>query len=126
MEPNRCKSRICSMVAILSLSLLALNIIGCVPRGIQVVPVPSRDVMTLSADDIVQIMQRAGFSNDQIIESGTDVRAGLAKSGGVYIFVRGKVEAIFAINGEDVYISTLSRGYFIYNVKTGWVTSREE
>jgi len=66
-------------------------------------------------------MRRAGFSDMQILQFGTEVRNALSQSGAAQIKVRRKVEAVFAIKGDSVYITTRLRGNFIYNVKTGWM-----
>jgi hypothetical protein len=92
-------------------------------RGIEVEPLNSQSVLSLSADNVVDIMRAAGFSDEQIVEHGTAVRDGLARSGAVRIFVNGRVEAIFAVKDQDIYISTELRGLFIYNINTGWVTN---
>ncbi len=109
------------------LLLLALGVIGCggtrSRSGIQVIPLSSRSVLELNADDVVRVMRRAGFSDQQILEYGPDLRDGLAQSGAVQIKIGKKVEAVFAINldhGPCVYITTRLRGSFIYNVQTGW------
>jgi hypothetical protein len=108
------------------LLLLALGVIGCGGTrrsGIQVIPLSSRSVLELNADDVVRVMRRAGFSDSQILEHGPDLRDGLAQSGAVQIKIGKKVEAVFAINldhGPCVYITTRLRGSFIYNVQTGW------
>jgi len=117
-------SRNCSVMIALTLpALLVLGAVGCARRsGIQVVPVSNRHVLELSADDIVQIMRRAGFSDAQVFEHGPDLHAGLAESGAVQIKINNTVEAVFAINGDSVYISTRLRGHFIYNVNTGWTS----
>jgi hypothetical protein len=82
--------------------------------------------MALNAKDIVQIMRRAGFSNEQILQLGTDVRNSLAQYGAVQVETPGsnKIEATFAVHDHDqcIYISTRLRGSFIYSVKTGWLT----
>jgi hypothetical protein len=114
-------------VTVMLLALLVLGVAGCtrpISRGIQVVPMSNRHVLALSADDVVQIMRRAGFSDTQILEYGTDLRNGLAESGAVQIKIGRKVEAVFAVNlndGNCVYISTRLRGNFIYNVDSGWI-----
>jgi len=108
------------------LLLLALGVIGCGGTrrsGIQVIPLSSRSVLELNADDVVRIMRRAGFSDQQILDYGTDLRDGLAQSGAVQVKIGKKVEAVFAINldhGPCVYITTRLRGSFIYNVQKGW------
>ena len=115
-----------NVIILLMLFLVSLSIIGCSQsgKGIQVIPISNQYVLNLTADDIVQVMRRAGFSDMQVWEHGTSLREGLARSGAVQVRINGRVEAIFAINGSDVYISTGTRGYFIYNVNTGWVTGR--
>jgi len=85
----------------------------------------NRHVLALSPDEVVDVMRRAGFSDSQILEYGTDLRNGLAESGAVQIKIGNKVEAVFAVNlseGNCVYISTRLRGNFIYNVDSGWIS----
>jgi hypothetical protein len=108
---------------LLLLTLLAFGPAGCAYQntGIQVIPVSNRQVLALSADDVVQVMRRAGFSDNQIMQYGTVLRNGLAQSGAVEIRINKKVEAVFAVNGDAIYISTRLRGNFIYNIRTGWV-----
>ena len=110
-------------ITVLSLLLLTFGLGSCaIRRGvIQVIPKSSSGgVFDLSSDDVVTIMRQAGFSNEQILEHGTAVRDGLAQSGAVLIKVDRKIEAIFVISGEDINISTLSRGLFVYNINRGW------
>jgi len=81
-------------------------------------------VLALSPEDVVAVMRRAGFSDKQILEYGTDLRNGLAESGAVQIKIGKKIEVVFAVNlndGDCVYISTRLRGNFIYNVDSGWI-----
>jgi hypothetical protein len=114
------------IVASLLLTLLAFGVVSCAAythRGLDIVPINNQDVLTLSSDDIVRVMRRAGFSDNQILEYGTDLHNALAHSGAAQIKIRKNPEAVFAINGDAVYISTRLRGNFIYNVKTGWVGS---
>lgn len=84
----------------------------------EVVPLNNRDVATLSSDDIVRIMRRSGFSDDQILQLGTEVRNGLLLSGAVQVRKK-KVEAIFAVRGDYIYITTRLRGSFIYDLTIG-------
>jgi hypothetical protein len=126
-KPNRYSSRISSVMIILTLlALVALGIGGCSRSGtgIQVIPLSNRSILALSPDDVVEVMKRAGFSDAQILEYGTDLRNGLAESGAVQIKIGDKIEAVFAINLSEsncVYISTRLRGNFIYDVDAGWV-----
>ncbi|MBN1804328.1 MAG: hypothetical protein JW837_03675 [Sedimentisphaerales bacterium] len=126
-KPIRYISRISSVTIILTLlALLALGVGGCArsSMGIRIIPLSNRSVLALSPDDVVEVMRRAGFSDGQILEYGTDLRNGLAESGAVQIKIGKKVEAVFAVNlseGNCVYISTRLRGNFIYDVDAGWV-----
>lgn len=88
---------------------------------VEIVPVPNQDVIVLNAEETIQILRAAGFSDNQILEYGPAIREGLAKSGAVRILIDKVVEAGLATKGDDIYISTRSRGYFIYNINTGWV-----
>lgn len=128
MKPIRYKPAYSSVTASIGLTLLLLlvsGVIGCggsSRSGIQVIPLSSRSVLELNADDVVRVMRRAGFSDQQILEYGPELRDGLAQSGAVQIKVGNKVEAVFAINldhGPCVYITTRLRGSFIYNTQLG-------
>ncbi len=111
------------IVVSLLLTLLAFGVVSCAAnRGLEIVPINNQDVLTLSSDDIVRVMRRAGFSDNQILEYGTDLHSALSREGAAQIKIRRNPEAVFAINGDAVYISTRLRGNFIYNVKTGWVS----
>ncbi len=110
-----------AIVVSLLLALLAFGVVSCAPRGLDIIPLSNRNVLTLSTDDIVRVMRQAGFSDNQILEYGTYLHDALAYSGAVQIKIRNRLEAVFAINGDAVYISSRMTGNFIYNVKTGWV-----
>lgn len=93
--------------------------------GLRLMPLSNRDIIALNAEDIVQIMRRAGFSDEQILQLGTEMRNSMAQYGAVQIKTpdSNKIEATFAVHNHCVYISTRSRGSFIYSAKTGWVTT---
>jgi len=126
-KPIKDNSRNSSVTILLMLlALLALGVGGCArsSAGIRVIPLSNRSVLALDSDDVVAVMRRAGFSDEQILEYGTDLRNGLAESGAVQIKIGKNVEVVFAINVDDgdcVYISTRLRGNFIYDVNSGWV-----
>lgn len=101
---------------VLSLSAL-LGMGGCAHNRAQVIPVSNREVAALSAEDIVRVMLRAGFSDEQILELGTELRNELGLSGATQINVGDKVEAIFAVDGDYVYVSSRLRGSFIYDLR---------
>lgn len=106
----------------LLLMLLALGLGGCTGnRGFEIFPLNNQNVLTLSSDDIVRVMRRAGFSDNQILQHGEDLYIALAQYGAAQIKIRRRLEAVFAINGDAVYISSRVTGNSIYNTKTGWV-----
>jgi len=109
------------IIVSLLLVLLTFGVVSCAQRGFEVVPLSYQEVLALSSDDVVRVMRRAGFSDNQILEYGTDLHDALARSGAAQIKIDKTLQAVFAINGDSVYISTRLRGNFIYNVKTGWV-----
>ena len=102
--------------------ILALSIAGCASTDsskLCIIPLNNKNTITLSADDVVQMMRQVGFSDKQILDLGTDMRDSLLCSGAAQFKINNKVEAIFAVNDGFVYIATRSRGTFVYNVKTG-------
>jgi hypothetical protein len=106
----------------LMLTLLALGLGGCTGnRGFEIFPLNNQNVLTLSSDDIVRVMRRAGFSDNQILQHGEDLHIALAQYGAAQIKINRRLEAVFAINGDAVYISSRVTGNSIYNTKTGWV-----
>jgi len=109
------------IIVSLLLALLAFGVVSCAQKGFEVIPLNHQEVLTLSSDDIVRVMRRAGFSDNQILGYGTDLHDALSRSGAAQIKIDKRLQAVFAINGDSVYISTRLRGNFIYNVKTGWV-----
>jgi len=117
-----------AIIILLLPPFLSLGIEGCAstdksdPTKFQVIPVSSRDVAALNSDDIIRIMRRAGFSDSQILELGTQVRNAILLSGAVQIKRGNIVEAIFAVKDNNVFITAGLRGTFIYNLEKGtWI-----
>jgi len=108
-------------IILLSSAMLAMA--GCAVTEPQVLPISNREVAAVSAEYVVQVMLRAGFSDEQILQLGTDLRNELARSGAAQISVGDKVEATFAVQGDYVYVTTYKRGSFIYEMKTGRIRS---
>lgn len=88
-------------------------------RGIHIVPQSNQEVADLSSDDIVRIMRRVGFPDDLILELGGEMHSALRSSGAARVLDKKTVEAILRINGHYVYITSRSRGTFIYDPATG-------
>lgn len=122
-------------ILLLALALLALEVAGCgwkltreeqarpgldgEPAWLEVVPKSNREVADLSADDIVRVMQRVGFTDEQILELGTDVHRALLLSGAAALVNGKRTEAVFAVRGEYLYIQSNSRGRFVYSLAKG-------
>ena len=113
----------------IALLILILNLSGCA-LGVRQDDKPKTDarvialsnngdVVALSANDIVSVMRKAGFSNEQTLELGTDLRNALASSGAAQIQVGKVVETIFAVRGNYLHVSSYRRGSFIFNSETG-------
>jgi hypothetical protein len=93
-----------------------LYTVGC--SHVQVRPLPNRDVAGLDADAVVDVMQRAGFSDDEILDLGTDLRNSLSERGAAQVLSGRKTEAIFAVQGPYIHVSSRRRNGFIYNIET--------
>ncbi len=85
-------------------------------NGLRIVARSGREVVRLTPDDIVRIMQRVGFSDDQILELGTDLHNALLLSGGAEVLYGKRTEMIFIVSNRQVQIQSHSRGTFIYDV----------
>jgi hypothetical protein len=83
---------------------------------LRIVAVSSREVARLSPEDIIRIMQRVGFSNDQILELGADLHQALLLSGGAELFYGKRLEMLFAVNNKEIQIQSRTRGTFIYDI----------
>ncbi len=108
------------------LLLLILSLSGCAlgikpeqeqVADIRVIPLYNPDVLALSADDIVNVMRQTGFSDQQILDLGMDLRNILATSGAAQIRRGEAVEAIFAVRSDYLHISSYRRGSFIFKVE---------
>ena len=126
------------IILLVLLALLSSGVVGCAHLGnftkgigslssgsgkrtaqLQVTPLSNQDGIALGAEDIIRIMRRAGFSDEQILQLGTDVRNALLLSGAAQVRLKDKVEVIFAVHDDYVFITTRLRGSFIYDVKAG-------
>lgn len=90
------------------------------PRSgsIQVVPQSNREVADLSPDDIVRIMRQIGFTDEQILDLGTDVHDALFLSGAVQISKGNQTEAIARVSGTQVYVGS-RWGTLVYDLASG-------
>ncbi len=121
---------------LLILMFLALEAVGCNswfkpvewselgPRStkpespFRVVHKKNMSVATLLPDDIVRIMQRVGFADEQILDLGTDLHNALRFSGAAEVFYKKEKLAIFVVDSGYVRIRSRS-GSFDYDVPNG-------
>jgi hypothetical protein len=83
---------------------------------LRIVARSGHEVVRLTPDDVVRIMQRVGFSDDQILELGTDLYNALLLSGAAEVFYGKHTEMIFIVSNRQVQIQSHSRGSFVYDV----------
>lgn len=107
---------------LLSLVSLACLLPGCISYSPQVMGIPNQMAAALTAEDVVIVMRRAGFSDEQILKFGPDLRNLMASAGAVQIRVGDKVDAMFAVSEEHLVVSTRSNGTFSYPLPKASVT----
>lgn len=88
-------------------------------RGVHIEAQANQEVADLSSDDIVRIMRRVGFPDDMILELGGEMHSALLRSGAARVIDKNQVEALLRINGRYVYITSRTRGTFVYDPTTG-------
>jgi len=86
--------------------------------GLRIEAKSNREVARLGPDDVVRVMQRVGFSDDQILDLGTDLHNALLLSGGAQVIYGKRLEMIFAVNNQQIHIQSRSRGTFVYDLST--------
>jgi hypothetical protein len=102
------------------LLVLMLGLGGCVSADQSVVlatqavsAITVGDASAVSADELATAMLQAGFSDESILRYGPDVHEALATSGGAQIREGKVVEALFAIHGNQLYVTSRTRGTFV-------------
>jgi len=88
----------------------------------RVVPKKSMGSANLKPEDIVRIMQRVGFADEQILDLGTDLHNALLFSGAAEIFYQKTKLAIFVADANLVRIRSRASS-FDYDVSTGQLVS---
>lgn len=86
-------------------------------QGDGLAPLPNHEVADLSPDAVVAIMTRAGFSADNILDLGPALRNSIAATGAAQIRLGSKTEALFAVVGDNLHVSSRRRGSFVYDLK---------
>jgi hypothetical protein len=110
-------SRLVVLRMVLAFVVLAAAGGGCVRHAPQVMGIPNRNAAALTAEDIIQIMRPAGFTDEQILAFGPDLRNLLASTGAAQIRVGDKIEAMYAVDDQRVLISSRRNGTFSYPLR---------
>ncbi|MDH7600148.1 MAG: hypothetical protein QHH07_11030 [Sedimentisphaerales bacterium] len=79
----------------------------------------NRLVLTLSADDVVNIMLGIGFTPQQVLELGEGLRNALMLSGAAEIRLgKRQVQAIFRVESDDyIWIATHRGDIYVYDAR---------
>ena len=103
--------------------LVPLLLAGCktVDRGIEIaettiLPVTAGDAMDVPAPILAEAMLRAGYDREYVPRHGATVHRALATSGGAQLREGKIVEAMFAIQAEQLYVISRTRGTFVMEV----------
>lgn len=77
-----------------------------------VTPIIAGSPRVISAYDLADAMLRAGFTHEQVLADGPAIRTALATSGGAQVRYGKVTSALFAIEGDLLYITSVERGTF--------------
>lgn len=88
-------------------------------REIRIEAQSNQEVAELTADDLIAIMTRIGFTSEQILDFGPAIHSALRQSGAARVVVGKRTEAILRVKGRLLFIRSSSRGSFIYDVEKG-------
>ena len=117
------------VVTVLLIGFCVFGVVGCSGSRsasdeaadvdqIRIVPRRSGNAVELSAQGVYAIMNRCGFTDQQIYFQGTALRDALKNYGGAVIFVdKEDAEVLLRVLGEEVQGVSQSYGYFVYDVK---------
>jgi hypothetical protein len=112
--------------------VLALEVVGCndAIRPVEwpelhaegrtgvyrIVPKDNRNVAELTADDVVRVMRQVGFSDEQILDLGPDLRDALLSAGAAVVFDGDRAEMILRVNREYLLVRSRAHGSMIYDI----------
>ena len=86
-------------------------------REIRIDAQSNKETAKLSADDIIGVMEKIGFTPEQILDFGPALHDALLRSGAARVMVGKRVEAILRVKGRLLFIRSNSRGSFIYDLE---------
>ena len=127
---KRIRSDAIKCLVTLVLALLLLNLLGCGGRwrtpkparsadlAVSVHPVSNTNAIRLTVDDVIVILRQLGHTDEQVFELGEDLRDALLNYGGAKIRVGDKFDSALRAEGFHLWIFSLSRGTFVYDVKS--------
>lgn len=101
-----------ALFAVLLLTLMS----SCASHQMSVVPQRNGDSIVLSPAQVIALMRRADFSDEQIENLGAELRDALAFYGAARIKSQDSVEALFITDGCRIYGAVSGRGIFFYDV----------
>jgi len=104
-------------------ALLWSQLAGCALVGwgdgrMAVVAFYSRYVEALQPEQVVKVMDRAGFSTAEVEALGVDLRNALAVSGGARVLKGRHTVAIFLVHNHNVHVVSSRGGSFIFSPLT--------
>jgi hypothetical protein len=86
---------------------------------LRIVARSTTQVASLSPNDIIRIMRRIGFDDQQILDLGTDLYNALRLSGGAEVYYGKRALMIFAVQNGQIQIQSDTRGSFVYDLAQG-------
>lgn len=106
-----------------ALLLVSLTAGGCqsTSKDLRVTAMSTSRTAALEAAQVVQVMRYAGFSDEQILESGTDVRNAISQAGGANIRIGDRTEALLAVEGQTLHVSSRSGGTQVISLQPATV-----
>ena len=119
MKVNISRSAILSFFLAFFTVLQSVMLGGCATHQLAVVPCRSRNVVVLSAEEVVAVMRRAWFPDEQIERLGLELRDALASHGAARIRSADRTQALFLTDGHFIYVTVRGRGGFFYSVRKG-------
>ena len=103
---SKCRLAVCLAAVVLMAPVLWGCAGGPSARGAQVDSMNTRQPTSLRAYDIVLAMRQAGFTDEQIVALGTDVRNAVAQGGGAQVRIDGRTEALLAVEGHHLHVTS--------------------
>ena len=84
-----------------------------------ITPLSNRDNAELTAEQVIDVMRLAGYRDSEIVDLGPYLRDALASSGAARVEMGDRVDAMFVVEFDRIYVSTHTHGTFIYDLEDG-------